>query len=492
MVAHARYVSSHVNVVPANTTVSPDSTFQRDAWLEDYAALKRALERSDANLAWYGAWEGNVDLPALDRTTLRALNEASNEAEARRAIEAFVIGVGHEGHLSELPLTGVFATPAAEPPAPLLIASDPEGGCAALGYASDGHVAFTAPFESLSGFKLESDGQSHSFRAGVLLLRDGRKIGVVRIQSFHHQAYPAECVRAWAKAAKADGSINERDVREAEALGWFETLGAQLQRFRAEHVAAVLVDIGHNSGGDNSGDIAAYLFTGKPLRSSAVLMSTAPAFVDYVDGQLDNVIQVRSQTHDVRTLAVLDRAVAILNHAKTQMSAPPCDMRWVWHERRSWRALTCKPLTTVGSAGGPVAYLPAGAFGDPRIERRVFTPAAVGNDWNSWSGPLYVLVDGKTYSAAEMFAAVIQNNGAGRIIGQRTGQDGCGFMTDTDPIVLPHSKMRFRSPDCVRLRADGTDEVAGITPDLSVQSIEGESERGRAERILTMIAADLH
>lgn len=64
-------------------------------------------------------------------------------------------------------------------------------------------------------------------------------------------------------------------------------------------------------------------------------------------------------------------------------------------------------------------------------------------------------------------------------------------MSDSPPLVLTHSRLRFRVPNCIRLRADGTDEVAGVTPDLPIAPTEGESGRGRAARVLRAVTADL-
>jgi len=45
-------------------------------------------------------------------------------------------------------------------------------------------------------------------------------------------------------------------------------------------------------------------------------------------------------------------------------------------------------------------------------------------------------------------------------------------------------------PNCVRLREDGSDEVAGDTPDLPILPAEGESETARAGRVVAAITAD--
>ena len=121
-------------------------------------------------------------------------------------------------------------------------------------------------------------------------------------------------------------------------------------------------------------------------------------------------------------------------------------------------------LIAAGSAGGPLADWTPGTVADPRVARVLHWPMLIAPLWGTWTGPLYVLTNNHTYSAAEMFAAVLENNHAATTIGAPTGGDGCGFMNTPEPLVLPHSHLRFRLPNCVRIRADGTDEVAGVRP----------------------------
>jgi hypothetical protein len=56
---------------------------------------------------------------------------------------------------------------------------------------------------------------------------------------------------------------------------------------------------------------------------------------------------------------------------------------------------------------------------------------------------------------------------------------------------MPHSRLRYRVPNCVRLRGDGRDEAAGIVPDIEVPGYEGEKEPERAARFLSVIAKDM-
>lgn len=83
-----------------------------------------------------------------------------------------------------------------------------------------------------------------------------------------------------------------------------------------------------------------------------------------------------------------------------------------------------------------------------------------------WKGPLIVLVDNETWSAAEQFTALLQDNGAAVVMGTRTGGAGCGHIDDNDPITLKHRGAKLELPNCVRFRKDGTNEVSGVVPDV--------------------------
>jgi hypothetical protein len=93
--------------------------------------------------------------------------------------------------------------------------------------------------------------------------------------------------------------------------------------------------------------------------------------------------------------------------------------------------------------------------------------------------PLFVLVDARTASASEYFAAVLQDNDAARIIGTRTMGAGCGYVDGGGEFVLPRTNLRVRVPNCVRLRKDGSNERAGIRPDVELASDSPGIDRAR-------------
>ena len=464
--------------------------FDAAAWQRDYAQLKKTLEQDYANLAWFASPEGGVNLPRLDRLTRQALAAARSDAEARHAIESFVSAF-RDGHFSLLP--DLAAAPASAPataPARALDASDPAATCAALGYLPTARIAFSLPLESLPNFQLLADGMTTVYRAGLATTADGRRIGVIRIQNFTQRAFPATCTQGL-QALKAQGAaLDEKALRDAADSRWHAGLAEQITALKAAGMTALLIDVGSNSGGNDSGDLFPRLLTDKPVRSARLRMAASAAARDYADEQLKSLDAVLKTPPPAEARAALTQAHEFFLQAKAA-AQQPCDMAWVWTQQRLWGQSGCQRLVDVGYAGGYAATLPRGAYDDQNIAYRLSAPSSADDLWAMWTGPLYVLTDGRTYSSAEMFSAVVQDNHLGKTVGATTGGDGCGFMGGDRPKRLAHSHMRLRMPDCMRLRADGRDEVAGIAPDLPVLAAEGEDARQRAMRVLDAVAADL-
>ena len=86
-------------------------------------------------------------------------------------------------------------------------------------------------------------------------------------------------------------------------------------------------------------------------------------------------------------------------------------------------------------------------------------------------------------AAAEEFAAVLQDNDAAVIIGSPTRGAGCGHARGEIETILSHSGARLRLPNCARLRADGTNEVGGIDPDILVGFRENDGPGRRVARL---------
>jgi len=459
------------------------------AWLDDYRLLKARLESDYANLAWYASPAGGVDLPRLDQRTTAAIAHAGSVEEARGAVRAFVEALD-DGHFSILPPPPTDAGPAAPEPAARSLEGEPaEQACAALGYANRSPVAFSLPFESLPGFTLVAAGESDSFRLGTLR-QGGVTFGILRIRNFSPSQYPAACVAAWNGATPAERADAD-DISDLAQAQWLASLAAAIGRLAESRPDALIVDVGNNSGGNDSGDWAARLFTRQPLSSARLLMTSGTLATRYLDQEVRGLEHARSRTADPASQRAADAALATLRARRAAAAAPGCSMSWVWAERRPWAPFGCARLADVGFASGVVASAAEAPSAAPRILRHVYWPSRVGGLAGAWGGPLYILTNDATYSAAELFTAALRNNRAAKTVGVATGGDGCGFMIDSPPLTLPHLRLRLRMSNCVRLRADGSDEVAGIAPDLPILPRDGESARARAARLLAAVAGDL-
>ena len=468
------------------------SGYDGAAWLNDYAQLKTIMEKDYANLAWFASPEGGLDLPSLDRKTLQALHAAHSDEEARQAITGFVAAF-KGGHFSvQQPLAKAQSAPKPVP-AKAFDAADAADVCAAQEFLPTSRIAFSLPLETLPNFQLLADGLASVYRAGIATASDGHKIGVIRVQNFRFQAFPAACAIALAelRAKGAKGAkIDARSLRDAADEKWLSALKEQIAALKAAGITALMIDVGNNSGGNDSGDLFPRLLTDKPVRSARLRVTANRAGKAYADERLASLDAAIAKSPPQPALDALGEARSFFAKAR-QAAELPCDMSWVWKTRKPWAGESCKRLIDAAYAGGYAATLPQGAFGDQNIAYRLSYASGADEYWGLWTGPLYVLTDGSTYSSAEMFSAVVQDNHLGKTVGSTTGGDGCGFMSGDIRQTLPHSGLRLRIPDCLRLRADGSNEVSGIAADIPVLPTEGEDGRQRSERLIEAVSADL-
>ncbi len=462
---------------------APCAAFDRATWQGDFAYLKKQLETRYANLAWFASAQSGVDVRALDRRASRALAAATDEADAIAAITDFINGFG-DGHLSMMAALAP-KDDAHAPPKRDLHGADGVTACAALGYASTRSVPFSLPFESLADFALISDGVAKPFRTGTIAT-SGAKIGVIRIKYFRQRDYPGVCESVWSKADADDIDAARDRIDDA----WYAALADQLKQLRATHLDALVVDVGGNGGGNDAGEWTPRMFTDKPVHSARLLVTATLSMPGYLDEEIDGLRDV-SKGEAGPGSELVAKSLADFERRKRIMGDRACDLSYAWREQRPWQPFGCSRLLDAGFASGAVDYLAPGTIQDTKRAAAVYWPSKIDAYRGAWTGPVYVLTDSRSFSAAEMFTAVIRDNGIARTVGVKTGGAGCGFMHEDPPVELPHSHLRVRVPSCVRLRADGSDEVAGIKPDLEIAPREGEDDRTRAARALAAVSADL-
>ena len=90
------------------------------------------------------------------------------------------------------------------------------------------------------------------------------------------------------------------------------------------------------------------------------------------------------------------------------------------------------------------------------------------------SSRLMILTDRGTASASEYFAATLRDADVARIVGSRTMGAGCGYVGGGGDVVLPRTGLHLQMPNCARFRGDGSNERAGIAPDIDTAGHDAE------------------
>jgi hypothetical protein len=241
---------------------------------------------------------------------------------------------------------------------------------------------------------------------------------------------------------------------------------ATVERLRAAGADVLMIDLSGNGGGSEWAEAAARIVSPVSLRSAPVAVLRSPA-----------------QHAKWQALAkTLRHAAGAANRADGPLLRDLAARAGVI--ARSLEACgqpICPSVVPAGYASGLLPTLPAGRFDGRSWGPLVFSAAQFPYVDGAWKGPVIVLVDDETWSAAEEFAALLRDNGAAIVMGTRSGGAGCGHMDGYEPITLAHSKAVLGLPNCVRYRKDGSNEVSGIVPDVptGMRWNDGPSHAGR-------------
>lgn len=176
-------------------------------------------------------------------------------------------------------------------------------------------------------------------------------------------------------------------------------------------------------------------------------------------------------------------------HQAMREAQRPCARESVWENREPGCSLVATTPSLYPQSVLP--YAKPGSLPDTPSSRYLFYPSRYAYAEGVYTGQLMVLADRGTASSAEYFAAMLRDNGAATIIGEPTAGAGCGHTNRGIPTVLSNSGARVKIPDCVRLRADGSNEVAGITPDVLVPWRRNDSQYQRVKRVFDVLSQTL-
>jgi hypothetical protein len=64
---------------------------------------------------------------------------------------------------------------------------------------------------------------------------------------------------------------------------------------------------------------------------------------------------------------------------------------------------------------------------------------------------------------------------------------GCGYTNGGVPALLRHSELRIDMPDCQRRRKDGTNELAGIEPHVTIDWQPGDELETQRRKLFDVL-----
>jgi hypothetical protein len=435
-----------------NVNDSQSASFNPKRWLEDFHQVLSEMSVHYANLDW-AVEDRKMDLPRLRLDTETKLREATNEQDARRILDKFLASFG-DGHLEiDWPKSPGPSKPAA---------TAPQGLCDRLGYNM--RLRPGLDFASLPGFSAQSTPEERFFPGGLLRLRNQTILGIIRIALFSEHGYPEVCQDAARNLHLEEATTCDEKCEDQVQLATGNLLTAALVR-RAEALAqagatTLLIDITHNGGGSDWAEVPPRVLSSVPLRDPKAAFIRHEHWTKQMQERLQ-IVQADIKNH-AGSEALLKTEADALEKA-IEESKRPCNRAAVWDTGK----LTCSLLVPTPAQNRQIS-----------LYSYTENPKAL---------PLYVAVDRDTWSAAEYFAALLQDNHAATIFGEVTGGAGCGYTNGGIPAKLKNSRAPLKMPDCVRFRADGTNEVNGVIPDGLLPWSGHDSDFQRAEKLLAAL-----
>jgi hypothetical protein len=459
------------------------AAFDPAPWLEDLGQVRQAFAQKYANWDW-AVFERQANMARLFSDTEARIGAAQSPSEARDAIDKMIQSLG-DGHVVinwTAPSIDTRADQRRSSPM-----TNAAAFCGGLGYdlaRSGTPIAATVP-----GYSALPEASAPEFPAGIVKVGD-RKVGFIRIGEFSPKTAPLLCEDAVRDASLAItrpcNDVCSDQIENSVYSRMSADLAARLHELKAVGASVLVIDITRNGGGSEWAEAAARMVTSRPVLSEQVGFVRDDHWVQKWGKLADELrkYQETASTEDRRRLRLL---VAQADQARAQAGTPCASDAFFRgdHPKCAW-------LGHAGYATGLIRDAPTTEFTGKPWGPLVFSPAAYQYERGAWRGPVAVLVDGETWSAAEEFAAALQDSGSAVVAGAPSGGAGCGHTGDP-PTILRNSKGTLQLPDCARFRPNGDNEVLGITPDILIafRTYDGARRRGvrLAEKLPAIVEA---
>jgi Peptidase family S41 len=446
------------------------SQFDSRPWLEDFHQLLHEMATHYANLQW-AVNDRHMNLPDLRKKTEDVLQNARSDTDARAAIESFLGSFG-DGHL-EIEWSADGSVPQSKPEADV---------CEHLGYHQRGKPGID--YSLLSELSPLASAEEKLFPGGLLKAK-GRTFGLIRIGVFTEKGFPEICHQAIGRIGLVantpcdEACANQVELKTADLLT--AALTTRAEQLRHAGATAVLIDVTGNGGGSDWVDAPPRALSSKPLRDPRLSFVKSDHWTKQLEDTLRDIEADQNSGHEVDPVL---RDAGLKVREAIAASKQPCDADQVWAASKP----NCSVLASgLMFASGVLPYAAPGSLSGYKSRDELFYPARYAYTESTNRLPLYILVDKDTWSAAEYFAALLQDNHAATIVGELTGGAGCGYTNGGIPTQLKNSKAEVQMPDCVRLRADGSDEVNGVTPDVLIPWAKRDSAYQRVRKLMTAL-----
>lgn len=424
------------------------ASWSPEPWLGDLAVMRTAIETKYANLEWL-LTEREFDLGGLFDRAGTAMRGARSDTEAVAILNRVISRIG-DGHVT-INWPRPTSAPSAGASAPET-SPDVASFCRTRGFGPSSR--WVGP--TLTGYASIENGDL--FPAGLIEIQ-GQRAGIVRIAKFEPGDSPSLCPEAIAALnipldRPCDEECSNRFLTQVYRR-LTESLEDRLTRLRAAGARVLIVDVSGNGGGSEWVQAAVRMLSARQLVSQRLGFVRGPHWA-------------ATWTRTTARLREFARTAGPADRRRLLGWAAQADAARVEAQRTCPSTGGCPWLGNAGFATGLVGSARSSEFAGKDWAPLVFNPAQYPYRDGIWDGPLVVLVDDGTASAAEEFAAMLQDNRAALVVGSRTVGSGCGHTWGGTPTILPHSGATLLVPDCARLRADGSNEVRGVIPDLMI------------------------
>jgi len=452
---------------------------ERAGWLSDYARIKDLIAGFYPGLDW-SISEGRLDLHRLDRHTQNLLEDSESAEESEQILRDF-LGAFHDGHLRiSRPGTDPVGSAPVQEPETLSATTSGEEACRVLGYkdrdARDGGLELAAErrFRTL--------GFVNPFAAGSIAI-DRHIVGLIRIPSFQPAFYGRTCASEWERYRATLATTCEAACRDAFTWRMFsrleDDLGRRIGQLRELGVHLLVVDVRHNPGGSGVLESGAEeLFNGAVFPRTPIAVEPSVWMARMLDKQ--RALALRALALCPAASPARRRLESVYREldAAAAEAAIPCDRRGVWLD---WGARA--PCATLVRLADPDSDALADGETDPVTRSRILLSLEHGTPARPhWRGPLVVLTDERTGSAAEWLAGRLQDYAGAVVVGERTHGSGGGWWFGSIYWTLEHSGLELLIPDHESYRRNGTSYQAGVTPDVYARfdSRDDDNERAHA------------